>query len=227
MQKLLMTLIIIALSVSALFPQPRRTQPTQTKSTIKAALMSAALPGTGQLYYGKNTKASIFLSADLLILGSYFRFQREKNGAIDSYKQYANVYADLRMGASDEIYRLAQRYNSSEEYNNSVELFARHWILLYNDPDFYEQYMTTNIIPQSDSWEWEYEAQRYKYTDIRQDKQRFEIYQQFALGAILLNRVISVLDTVIFKDRQQKAYSLYSTPDFDGKGIKLIYEYNF
>jgi len=227
MKKLLITLLIIIIHATALFPQSRRPQPTQTKSTLKAALMSTALPGTGQLYYGKNTKAGIFLSADLLIIGSYFRFQRERNGAIDSYKQYANVYADLRMGASDEIYRLAQRYNSSEEYNNSVELYARHWILLYYEPEYYQQYMDANIIPESDSWAWEYEAQRYKYTDIRQDKQRFEIYQQFALGAILLNRVISVLDTVIFKDRPQKAYSLYSTPDFDGKGIKLIYEYNF
>jgi len=227
MIKYIFALILIFMTINTLLAQPLENQDIPKKSTLKAIFLSAALPGTGQLYTGKPTKAGIFLSADLLIIGSYFRFQLERKNAIKSYKQYANAYAGLAYDSSDDIYRLAQNYISSEEYNNSVELYARHFWLLYDEYDEYQLYLAENLIPDNAGWEWQYESQKNKYTSIRQDKQRFEIYQNFAMGAILLNRIISILDIIIFKDKADKSYELYSVPDIDGKGIRLFYEYRY
>jgi len=229
------TLFIIWIIVSSIFAQQTDiiNNPSPPKSTRTAAMLSAVLPGTGQLYYGKQTKAGIFLATDIIVLGSFFRFQREKISAIDSYKQYAYVYAGLKKGSSPEFYRLAENYSSSEAYNDMIELNGRnYWLYYASETDFdayaeYQEYVNQYKIPTQDGWEWQYESQRHKYIDIRFEKQHFELYQNLAFGALLLNRVISVLDTIIFSDKPDKAYSLYSVPDYDGKGIRLFYEYKF
>ena len=221
MYKKIMILLLIALSVVTLIA-------AEQKSARKAMLMSLAVPGTGQMYMGNNTKAGVFLGADLLAIGSYMRFEKDKNDAIENFMAFANVHADLRKGVSDDIYLLAQAYRSSDEYNRSIEQSYRNYYFAgMLDWDRMEQLISENMISPEDSWDWETDAHFRKYYAIRKDKQSYEIYQNFALGAIMLNRLISALDAMIFSNKINKENKLYSVPDTDGRGLRLIYEYKF
>lgn len=221
MIKKIILFILIALVINLLTA-------TEKKSAKQAMLMSAILPGAGQLYLGQNTKASILMTTDIISLISYFRFAQEKNLMIDNYKLYANVNAGLKNNADDYLYNLAQKYKSAEIYNNNLELRARNYfILLNNDQESYDAYMQRNSISSEDMWEWQTDSDFKKYRSIRNDKQRYEIYQNFALGSIILNRIIGVVDAAISTNKVNKKTQLYSVPDFERKGISLIYEVKF
>lgn len=200
----------------------------EQKSAKKAMLLSALVPGAGQLYLDNTTKAGIFFASDLLILGSYLRFTKDRSNAIDNYKLLANSQAGLRADASSNLYNLAQKYKSSEIYNNNLEMRARNYFyLVLNDYDRYIEYYETYRIKDEDSWEWTENRHFERYKSVRKDKQTYEIYQNFAFGAILINRLISAVDAVITTNKMNRNSQLYTVPDFHGKGLTLIYEYNF
>ncbi|MCK9328352.1 MAG: DUF5683 domain-containing protein [Candidatus Cloacimonetes bacterium] len=200
----------------------------EKKSVKKAVLMSAILPGTGQLYLHSNTKAGIFLASDLVIISSFLRFGKERSIAIDNYQSLANSQAGLRLDANNELYNLAQKYKSSEIYNNELEMSARnYYYLLNNDYQAYIDYVNTNKIPDENAWNWTEDKHFQKYKDLREDKQTYEIYQNFALGAIIINRLISVVDAAISANKLNNNSQIYTVPHFEGKGLTLIYEYKF
>ena len=67
-----------------------------------------------------------------------------------------------------------------------------------------------------------------QYRNIRSSKQEFEIYANFAIGALVINRMISVIDAAISTNKINTANrQVYATPDPDGKGISLNYEFRF
>jgi len=211
-------LLLLCLSITA----------QETKSVKKAMLMSAILPGAGQLYIHNNTKAGIFLASDLIILSSYLRFGKDRSIAIDNYKSLANVHAGLRNDATKELYNLAQKYKSSEIYNNQLEMSARNYFyLIHNDYQAYIDYMDRNRISENDSWTWSEDKHYQEYKDRREDKQRYEIYQNFAFGAIIVNRLISVVDAVVSTNKYNRNNQIYTLPHFEGKGLTLIYEHKF
>ena len=214
-------IVILLVFLTNLFAEPE-------KSALKAMAMSAVFPGSGQMYLGNSTKAGIFMATDIIIIGSYVRFNKERNIATDNYKMYANVKADLRRGTSNDIYALASKYRSSDEYNNFLAQDLQNyliagWITQKEQEDYYEMHK----IKDEDKWNWEYDSHFREYRTIRSDKQMFELYGNLAIGALMLNRIISMLDATIFSNRINRENKLYSMPDFEKKGISLIYEYKF
>jgi len=115
MKKLLL-IVLISASLLALT--------AEELSIRKGMLLSAITPGLGQIYSRNYTKSGIFLSTEIVIIFSYFRFNAEKEWAIDSYKNLALNVADIPLSSDDDYYQLIQDYVSSEEYNSSVESFA-------------------------------------------------------------------------------------------------------
>jgi hypothetical protein len=200
----------------------------EQKSARNAMLMSAIIPGAGQFYIGSDTKGGIFLGSDIVIIGSYIRFRKEKENAVDHYKMFANAHAGLQSGRSEDIYILAQQYMSSELHNLEVEMQARNFYIgLHNRPDLYQEYLDRYLVSAEDSWEWLNTGDFKRYYGIRRSRRDFEVYETFALGAMILNRVISSLDAAISTNRTNRNTQLYSLPDFDRKGLTLIYEYRF
>ncbi|MCL2064980.1 MAG: hypothetical protein FWG98_11525 [Candidatus Cloacimonetes bacterium] len=198
------------------------------KSASLAMLMSAAVPGSGQYYIGKNTRATVFLTADIFSFFALYRFSKEKNNLIDHYQMYAYSHADLRKGASDDIYSLAHRYTSSDEYNRMVILYARNFLLANRiTQEEYDEYVERNIIGHEDSWTWQTDFHYNEYRDIRRDKQNYEIYENFAVGALIVNRLISVIDAAIQTNRVNRISHVYAVPIDNGRGITLLYEHKF
>ena len=198
------------------------------KSARTAMLMSAVIPGAGQMYLGKNTRAGAFLTADVLAFFAMFRFGKEKDIAEENYMMYAYTNAGLRKGAMPETYQLAQNYISSAEYNRSVERYARNrYLIILNDPDGYDWYMDRYSIPEAESWNWDNTFYQKEFNDIRSRRQNFEIYENFAVGALIINRIISTIDAALQTGKVNRNYQVYTVPDFDGRGISLIYEHKF
>ena len=201
---------------------------TEPKSARNAMLMSALLPGTGQLYIGKTTRAGVFLAADAASFFALYRFNKEKNNFSDQYKMYAYSYAGLRKGVGDNIYRLAQRYRNYEEYNRVVELYARNFLLANRiSKEEYDDYVNRNKIKPEDAWDWQNDFYLNQYRELRQEKQNYEIYENFALGALFINRIISVIDAAIQTQKVNRNSHVYVIPEDNGRGISLIYEYKF
>ncbi len=198
-----------------------------TKSVKKAMLYSAILPGAGQIYTQNYTKAGVFLGSEAAIWFGKTRFENERDWAEDSYKKFAHEIAGVNNNTSPDMYNLIQDYVSSEEYNLKVELFARnYYLIINNNPELYQEYLTRYQIPADQSWDWKSESNRAKYNNIRQRRQKYEIYSNFAFSALILNRVISAIDAA----RMSKSYNkhrVYASPHADGRGISLNYEINF
>jgi hypothetical protein len=207
----------------------------QELSLRKGVFLSALTPGLGQLYSHSYTKAGIFLSTEIAIIFSYFRFKAERDWAIDSYQKFVYNLFDTPNNADDNYYQLIQDYMSSEEYNNNVESFARNVFLStsspYYDPDSYYQYMEQNMLPADLAWDWQNNRNWARYQSLRRDKQDYEIYANFAIAAMILNRLVSIVDSAISVKKFNKSNTLLGnltfSPDLKKKGIKISYEYKF
>ncbi len=220
MKRTIITLLIVLMAISAFAAQ---------RSAKKAMLFSALLPGAGEIYVQDYTKGSIFLSVEAAIIFSYFRLQKERTWAIDSYKEFAFVKADVAKDNEDWYYQLIQDWESSERYNQSIYRDARNYYLIYkNDPQGYQDYLEKYLIPEENQWDWETNTNWQKFRSMRHDKQNFEIYQNFAIAAMILNRLVSVVDvTTNMKHHKRLLSGLSVEPDFAKNGVQIRYEYRF
>ena len=234
MKKIVLGLLIVLLFTSGSLFADAQTEVyvTEPVSAGKAMLYSALVPGLGEMYLGEYTRAGIFLGAEILILASYFRLNQEVDWKTNSYKFYANHYADVPLGSSDSYYRLINNYISSEKYNSEIELFLRNRYIIYDyNPDLYDYYLDLYLISDEDAWEWESRDNWLRYREIRREKQRLEIYANFAIGAAVVNRLISVIDSAILARSINRQHTFLSNlnvePDFTRIGWTVTYEIKF
>jgi hypothetical protein len=220
MKKVILSILILTLLSLSLFSADQ-------KSVKKAVLFSAILPGAGQLYNGSYSKMGVFLSSEAAIWFAKNRFQNEEKWAENSYRLYAFQKAGVPVNVDNKRYNDIQNYISSEQYNNQVELAARNYFLIQNyDPEAYQQYIMENTYSDEEAWKWKTNEDRMQFKEIRRHKHRYEIYDNFTVGAMVINRLISVIDAAKTTKKQNK-YSIYANPTNNGKGLTLNYEYKF
>ncbi|MGC9362882.1 MAG: hypothetical protein ACP5F3_08135, partial [Candidatus Syntrophosphaera sp.] len=189
--------------------------------------MSALLPGTGEIALGRNTRGAVLLGADVLAFTSLWATNRQKDDLIDSYERYATVYAGIPEGMDEQYYQHIQEYVSSDEFNQFQELNARNYYLIYTyDPEGYSEYMAANTYDPSEAWEWQSEQHQDHYDKLRRDTQTTKMYVNLSLGAIILNRVISVIDVALLSRDRQSGHTLYFSPDRN-YGLTLNYRMEF
>jgi hypothetical protein len=200
------------------------------KSVKQAMLMSALLPGTGEIYAGNLTRGVSFITADVVILYSANRYSKEVDWLTDSYQQYANTKAGCPSGMSADYYKLLHNWQSSDEYNSAVEMYFRNLGLArYNDPFYYNSEIETYHLDSAEGWQWNSIADWKKYKSIRKDKQTQILQKKMAIGAAIANRVISVIDSAVLTKRYNKRFkpSLSVTPDFINDGAMLSLNLEF
>ncbi|HOD60425.1 MAG TPA: hypothetical protein PKH17_06755 [Candidatus Syntrophosphaera sp.] len=174
---------------------------------------SAILPGTGELALGKTTRGAIMLSTDILVWSSFFALEKEKDNLTDTYKQYAVVYAGAKSGMPESYYQNLQNYISSDDFNRYEELFARNYYLIYSyNPEGYEEYILANTYSDEESWSWQNQTYQDHYKKLRRRTQKAKIYQNLSIGALVLNRVVSVIDVSLINKKTNRPLSIYFTP---------------
>lgn len=179
--------------------------------------MSAALPGTAELALDKPIRGGVMLTADLISLITWMGYRNEVADYTDSYKRYAQQYAGVPITTGDLYYRHIQSYNSSDDFNANQEMMARNYYLLYNyDPDAFAQYLEANLYTEEEAWQWQSPDHQQEYRSLRRSRQKAAMYQNLALGALILNRAISVVDALFLSSSSGKKaipVSFEVTPD--------------
>jgi len=204
----------------------------QKKSIRKAIVLSALVPGLGEVYTHNYNKAAVFFTIEAASIFTYFRLKDERQWALNSYKQFAYSMTGVSKDSKDWYYQLLQDYSSSEVYNESIIRDARNYYLIYkNDPVAYEDYLDRYLVPEDQSWDWETKKNWFKFRSLRRDKQDMEIYMNFAFAAAIVNRFASIIDAAVSAKRFNKEYKnlgeLNIIPDFAKGGFFINYEYKF
>lgn len=196
----------------------------QGKSVPKAMLLSALLPGTGEMYAGNISRGIAFSTADIVLFYSAHRFNNEVHWLNDSAKQFANTRAGIPANRDSGYYELVQKWYSSDIYNDEVELYFRNLGLVrYNNPDYYLEEIEYYSISDENAWQWNTQADWKQYKIIRRDKQTQLMNRKLAVGALIANRVISVLDATVLVRKHNKKYQPHFSiaPDFINNGAVI------
>ena len=194
----------------------------------KAILFSALVPGTGEVYLHKYTKAGILFASELSVLMAYIRMNNQTKWAENSYKELAFSKAGLSKNSTKYEYALASRWISSEAYNEYLDMKARNYYLLYkNDLESYQNYLSEHKIPEDKAWEWQNNENWVKYRKYRISRQDYRIYANLIASGFVLNRLFSILDSVISIKKINKKGRLTASVNLRKKGIKIKYAYKF
>lgn len=161
--------------------EPERS--TGRKSTFKAALYSAVIPGGGHYYLGRKKTARYFFAAEALTWIGYFSFRTYGNWKKDDYINYGATYANAQLdGKSDEFLNWVGFYENIREFNT----LGRAW-----DPD--RPYL---VDTPENHWEWATPELRQGFRDLRNRSEEAFRRSDFMIGIAIIDRIIAVIDAV-------------------------------
>jgi len=154
----------------------------EKKNSGVAMLLSFVLPGMGELYAGSFESGKYLLITDAVLWGTVIGLNSYGNWKKDNYKSFAETYGGVSLSGKDENYfaHLGE-YLSVDDYNREMDL-QREYSSVYNTDKYY--------------WNWVSESRRKEYKEMwRSSEQAFNSIR-FAVGALILNRVISVINAI-------------------------------
>ncbi len=169
--------------------------PDDKKSPMLALLMSAVLPGWGQLYTGHTTRAKVFFTAEALIWVGYATYTVQGNMREDDYKEYASVYAGVAGGMGSGYYEDVADYIRNEgddSYNQRIRRDARS--LYPDDLEAQEAYLRANGYFDNLAWDWDSEARFQHYRFLRHEASIADQHAFYMTGLMVLNRAVSAID---------------------------------
>jgi len=189
-----------------------------------AILASMALPGTGQMILGsaKRGEALLWLDGTLWALWSGFSWYSSAR------EHDARLFAGREAGADlstreSRYFRALERYDNADQYNEGVRADARY---VYPDaPQRQLDYYLSQGYFGAQAWNWSSDSARYDYWATRKSGRTAALRAQFAVGALLLNRLASVVDCAFFAGRSNLEQRVEFRPDEDAPGIKVSYRF--
>ncbi len=183
---LLIMIIMIALGLSA-----------QHKPGVMF-LKSLVVPGYGELSQGKSIGYA-FIASEILLWGSMYYFQEESDLSERHAYEYALEYAHIKPGdyGNDYLHDLSKYDSSGYEAGGYNENVRRTAINLYpGDTDAQQDYIQDHAYSDELAWSWDDRDSRNTYTKHYKDIQHNKDYAQAMVGAIVLNHVVSGLNSL-------------------------------
>lgn len=152
------------------------------KSGGLAMLYSMLLPGMGELYAGSYNSGKYFTIAEGVIWGFYAGLNIYGNWQKENYKDFASSFGSVAPDGKDEdYYATIGEYIDIEEYNKEKGL-ERDFRSIYNTKNFY--------------WKWADQGQRREYRGMWVSSEQAFNNVRFAVGALIVNRIISAINAV-------------------------------
>ncbi|WP_044278993.1 hypothetical protein [Candidatus Cloacimonas acidaminovorans] len=186
---------------------------------------SLILPGTGELLLGHNTRGATLMGVDLINIYAFIATGREIEMQKKNFMKFAELYAGVPYGMPDEHYQAVQNYPNSDYYNDIQEMMARNYYLIYNyDPESFAEYISANTYQGNEEWSWQSEEKWEEYKNLRKRHQKTKMNNQLALGLMLLNRGISIIDSSILSKKKHGEFYLAPLP---ANGAMLNYQIEF
>ncbi len=213
-------LLILLISLLSISLSAEKTE----YSFKKAMAYSLLFPGGGELYLHKYTTAGILFASEIAVIFSFSRMKHQVKWEENTYKQYAFVKANIPLNSDKNKYKLASLWFSSEDYNNNVRLVAHNYYA--DNPELYQEFLDEYLIPEDEGWNWHNKNYWNNYKNYRQKTQNYKIYANLIASGFILNRLFSVLDSVIFIKNKRKM-KLSSTVDLNKKQFGINYEVKF
>lgn len=165
-------------------------------------MKSLALPGLGQYAMGHNERAKSYFIREaalwiICIGGKKFSSWRESD-----YKAFAELHANVNMDDKDYIFAVnLGHYDSMSEYN-ATKSRKRQVNEIYKPVE-------------GNDWSWDSTINRIDYDRMRIESVTYDKYAQFAIGGLILHRIISLID-VVYLERQ-----LNISPEFSSNSVNL------
>ena len=151
------------------------------KATGLAAIYSLVVPGMGELYAGDFSSGKYFLMSEGLLWLTYAAFEVYGNSVRDDARVFAVANAGVNpAGKNDQFYVDVGNFMNVAEYNDK-KLRDRSPSLVYDPAAGY-------------SWQWNSDAQRQTFRDLRVHSENMFNNKKFVAAAILINHVASAIN---------------------------------
>lgn len=147
------------------------------KSPLLATLLSLVLPGAGEYYAGNETAAGYFLAADGALWLTFAGLRLQSDWVMDDARLFAQDRAGADFTGKDARFEAqVGNYLSRDLYNES-RLRERQYDELYAGASF--------------GWSWGSHDERIRYRSLRIRSDELAQAAEFAVGALIVNRIIS------------------------------------
>jgi hypothetical protein len=151
------------------------------KSSRLATGLSLILPGTGHQFLGRNNSALAYLTVDIFSLFGAIYCGTYSSKLNTDARGYAALHAGTYGGNSKDnrFWTAVEQYNNVNSYNEAM-LLNRENKERYNDGSRY--------------WSWNSDDEKKEFGNIRKKASRFQLMSSICIGAMVLNRVVAVVD---------------------------------
>lgn len=167
------------------------------KSTTRAVLYSALVPGWGEHYLGQRGKARFFFVAEAISWIGFVTFKTYEKWKKDDMIRFARERAGVDLEGKDDFFLdMVGFYNDIDEYNS----YGRA-----GDPDRVYLHDT-----ESNHWRWRTDnsslasSDRSAYRHLKNRSRSARRTAKFMIGIMVVNRIISVIDTFRDSKRAQR-----------------------
>lgn len=195
-------------------------QPLQVegkKSVMLGMLLSAVLPGMGELYADRFDSGKYFTITEGALWGVYAGMTYYGNWQEDSYKSFAESHGGVTPGPGqdEDFFADVGNYISVHQFNDEMA-FERQFDKMYD--------------PSVQYWNWESTAERKQYRNQWTSSENAYNNVRFVVGAMILNRLVSIINTVrlinshndaLEQGAQWGVYFDYKTPAFNQNGFTV------
>lgn len=161
------------------------------KSAKLAAVYSLLLPGLGEYYVGQKKKARYFFAGEAVSWLAFIGFRTYGNWKEDDYIRIAREHAGIDLeGRSEEIIDYVGFYDDIYIYNELGRALDRQ-----------RPYLEDNA---ANHWSWDSEAAKSSFRHTKNRSKEFYRRADFAIGAMVLLRLVSVIDAIHAANRSGK-----------------------
>jgi hypothetical protein len=167
---------------------------TSGTSVSKAVWYSLLLPGLGDYYLGRTTRAKAFFIAEAAVWTSFIVFEVQGHLREGGYKDFAVTFGGVTSSDhSDDYYRILSQYNSSREYEEAIKKDGRFELYPNAGYDALQNYYLSQRISDFEPWEWPSDEKRREYRAIRKGSRQAYRRAMYSIAAGVANRIVSSL----------------------------------
>ncbi len=154
----------------------------QKKSAGLAIIYSLLLPGMGELYAGSYDSGVYFTVADGVLWGVFAGFNIYGTWQRNNYRSYAHSTGSVNLDGKDADYFANIGIYQDINVYNQVQDLNRDFNKTYDVNQYY--------------WKWNTNDERKKYREMWSSSESAFNNVRFAVGALILNRLISAIGAV-------------------------------